>query len=336
MKNIIIILSLAFVLVMLGCSNESDTEKYQQTRDEVVNVHDKVAVIDTDSLMIGSIARPTLLGDYLIIADPKSVDNPIHIFDKNNFKRLMSTGIIGQGPDEITNMGYIGTDDRHHQFYLSDHGKQKIFSYNIDSLLHAPDYRRAVKLEMNKSRFPSKYVYMSDTLSIALLIEPTSASSFNQCVAKWNMEKGTFVPMKYKHPDVKKKRIDFAIYPEKRMYAECNHNCDLMTLCDFDGNLICNVYGPSWNGGDEKNMYHYGTVAFCGDHIVASYSGQKTDSRDYAPTKLLVFDLEGNYLKTLDIGYHISSFCFDKGNDRLILSLDDIYQFAYLSLKDLF
>ena len=39
-----------------------------------------------------------------------------------------------------------------------------------------------------------------------------------------------------------------------------------------------------------------------------------------------------NYLKTLDVGYKISDYCYDAENNRLIMALNDVIQFAYLDL----
>jgi len=49
----------------------------------------------------------------------------------------------------------------------------------------------------------------------------------------------------------------------------------------------------------------------------------------------LVFDLHGDYLKTLDVGYKIVDFCYDDDNNRIIMNLNDEIQFAYLSLEGL-
>ena len=49
-------------------------------------------------------------------------------------------------------------------------------------------------------------------------------------------------------------------------------------------------------------------------------------------TRFLIFDLNGNYLKTLETDYRIVKFCYDKDNNRLIMSLDDEIQFGYLNL----
>ena len=298
----------------------------------MVDVHALIKEIPIDDVLIGSIARPFLLGDYLIIGDYKSSDKLIHIFDKNDFSYLASTAYVGQGPNEITVMGHIGIDEERHCFYVSDHGKQKIYSYDIDSVFANSDYVPTVKTEMNMTRFPDKYQYINDTLSYALMIEPTSTSTFNQSVAKWNMRSGTFEPMPYQHPDITKKRISFAVSQENDVYVECYTFHDLMSICKLDGSLKCNVYGPSWDKKESKKIHHYGNVMFCKDKIVAAYSGGDNKSKAYNPTRFFVFGLNGDYLKTLDVGFQIVSFCYDKDCDRIIMNLDDEIQFGYLDL----
>lgn len=335
MKKLGNLILLVLSLVVGSCTRNSETEKYHQERNSIISVHSLIKEIQIDDVLIGSIARPFLLGDYLIIGDYKSSDKLIHIFNKNNFDYLVSTAYVGQGPGEITVMGHIGIDEKRRKFYVSDHGKQKIFSYDMDSVLINPDYMPEVKTEMNMVQFPDRYQYINDTLSIALMIEPTSVSTFNQAVSKWNIQVGTFEPMKYQHPDITKKRISFAASPDKDMYVECYTYHDLVSICNFDGSLKYNIYGPAWDKRESNEIHHYGNVVFCGDKIVASYSGGDNYSDAYHPTVFLVFNLEGDYLKTLDVGYRIVDFCFDKDNNRIIMNLDDEIQFGYLNLDEI-
>lgn len=332
MKKIRIVLWLFFLWMAYSCTSSSDTEKHQRHRDNIIDVHALVKEFQTDDVLIGSYARLFLLDDYLIIGDYKSSDRLIHIFDKNNFNHLASTAYVGQGSGEITVMGHVGIDEKRRKFYVSDHGKQKIFSYDVDSVLANSDYMPGVKVEMNMVRFPDKYQYFNDTLSFALMIEPTSVSTFNQAVAKWNMEAGTFEPMKYQHPDIKKKRITFAVSLENDMYVECYTYHDLMSICTLDGSLKCNIYGSAWDKTVSNRINHYGDVVFCGDKIVAAYSGGKNFSDAGNPTSLLVFNLEGDYLKTLNVGYRIMYFCYDEENNRILMALNDEIQFGYLEL----
>ena len=325
---------LTLILMCYSCSNSSNKEKHQNKRNNVENVKDRVQEIKIEAVLIGSIARLYLIDNYLIIADINTTSNLIHIFDKNNFKYVTSCAPIGQGPSEITNMGHIAIDDANRKFYVSDHGKQKIFSYDLDSVLLNSGYIPKVKAEMNNKQFPSDYHFINDTLSIGRIIAPTGNSGYNEFIARWNMVTGEIKPMKYKHPDIEKRRVAFAVSTVNNIYVECYHNHDLMTICDLSGELLYNIYGPNWDSKENKTEY-YGGVRFCGNKIIASYSGSDTFPKDYLPTKLIVFDKNGDYIKTLETGYRIIDFCYDEDKDRIILNFDDTIQFGYLDLKEL-
>ena len=52
-------------------------------------------------------------------------------------------------------------------------------------------------------------------------------------------------------------------------------------------------------------------------------------------TKLIVFNTDGDYVRTLDVGYKINHFCYDEENNRLIFNFNDDIQFGYLDLNNL-
>jgi hypothetical protein len=329
--------------VCWSCTQNSGTEKHQGKRDNVVNVRDKVKeiVIPEEDVMIGSVARLYMIDDYLIIKDYHSYNELIHIFDKNNFNHLISAIPKGEGPGEIVNMGDIAVDETNRRFFVSDHGKQRIFDYALDSLLADPSYMPEVKMEMIREQFPGSYHYINDTLCIGLIIEPVGVGDFRQSVAKWNMNTGEIKPMPYEHPDIKKKRITFAASMEHGIYVECYHYHDLMTICSLDGELKYNIYGRHWSSERTKISYSE-KVVFCGDRIVVSYSGENTFSNNEKsgvevnfPTKFHVFDLTGNYLQTLETEYRMQDFCYDKENNRIIMAANDDIQFACLELDGL-
>ena len=324
---------LSFFLVVLcwSCNENTNTEKHQNNRNNVINVKDKLVQFNAEETFISSLSSLSITDDYLIIIDHKTVDYYIHIFDKKNFTYLASAIPKGQGPGEITVIGHIEANNADRELYVSDHGKLKIFSYKIDSLITNPLYMPEVKMSMDLVLFPDEYLYINDTLSIGKVIEPIGVSDFKPYVAKWNMSTGVFVPMKYEHPGIPKKRISFAISMEDSIYVECYLYHDLMTICDINGNLKYNVYGPNW---DSLNSNCYFNVLFCKKNIFASY--YEKDNAKNSPSKILIFNTDGDYIKTLDIGYKIiQNFCYDRDNNRILLCLDSEIQFAYLSLDDL-
>ena len=97
-------------------------------------------------------------------------------------------------------------------------------------------------------------------------------------------------------------------------------------------NLKAVVYGPEWNSKSHKS--YFSKAVFCNDNkLIVSYSGE--DYNTSTTKKLMVFDLEGNYLKTLDVGYDILSMCYDDEQNRLIMNFNDDIQIGYLDLDDL-
>lgn len=327
---------LLLILICCSCAHNSEVEKYQNKRDNVINVRDKIKKIQIKNVLIGRYPDLYLIDDYLIVRDHKSWDKFIHLFDKKSFLYITSFADRGEGPAEITNIGHIGIDESNRTLFVSDHGKQCIFSYNLDSVITNSQYIPQIKMRMGDNQFPSDYQYVNDTLSIGLIIKPIGNSDFKPTVARWNMNTGDIQPMKYEHPEIEKKRITFAVSMENGIYVECYNYHDLMTICDLNGNLKYNVYGRNWDSRKSMKSHYYSSVSFCGNKIITTYSGGNNTPEEYDPTKFLVFDLNGNYIQTLETGYKISHFCYDKESNRILMSLDDAeLQFAYLNLDEI-
>lgn len=318
-------------LLCSACSSKGKNEKWHKQRSNIVNVKDDVKEIDMEDVLIGAVAKPYICGKYLVIVDCKSVDKLIHVFDKQTFKYILSLGDMGQGPKEITVIGSIAWNEKEHDLYVTDNAQHQILRYNLDSLLNDPLYVPTVKLKFGNAAFPDNYYYINDTLSYGSFIQVTSSSSFEQTSGKWNMMTGEAKLIDYVHPADKKKRIAFAVSPKYNTLVECNRRYDLISLYNLVGELQCNVYGPNWDkNGDRKE--HFGDAAICDDKIVASYVGGDWNHNDGAKV-LHVFNLAGDYLKTLDVGREINRLCYDEENKRIIMNLDSEYQFAYIEME---
>ena len=338
MKKIKITSKIFIGLVVLGswaCSgHNSDKYVYQRSRDNINKVKDDVKEIHINDVMIGSIARLYIVDNYLLIVDHKSADKLIHIFNKDSFEYVTSIADVGQGPGEITVIGHIEEDKENHAFLVSDHGKQKIFSYNLDSVLVNPFYMPAEKVRMDKSEFPHVYSFINDSVSVGLFIKPIGTNDFAQSAGKWNMMTGEIQSLSKEHPSVEKKRVSFAVSEEKDLFVECYAYDDLMSIYHLNGELQHYIYGPQWGEKTADRTPFFRKVEFCGDYIFASYSGESESPDKYMPTRFIVFDTDGNYIKTIETEYQIADFCVDEKNNRLILNLDDEIQFGYLDLNE--
>ena len=332
MKNL---LWAVLVWMMVGCTSNSEKERYHSSRDIIVDVSKNIKEWDTGDILIGSVSRLCVGNGYLCIADHKSNENSIHLFSLSNYQHVASCGMIGPGPYEISRLGHIEMDETDGKMYVSDHGKYRIFSYDLDSLISEPtNYKHQTKTKFNNTLFPDSYYYVNDTLSYARIIIPTSVSTFDQAVAKWNMLTGEIETMPYIHPEIENKRSVFGVSMENEFYVEAYLRYDLLSICDLNGNLKYNIYGPDWNGGGKSRIRCFGNVMITKENIIATYSGGDYNEA-YFPTKIIVFDLKGNYIKTLNVGYKISDCCYDAFNNRVMMAFDDEIQFGYLELDGL-
>ena len=320
---------------MIGCTSNTEKAIFQDSRDIVLDVSQSVKELNTGNILIGNVSRLYVGNGYLCIADHKSYENSIHLFSLSDYQHVISCGMIGPGPYEITRLGHIWMDETLRKMYVSDHGKYRIFSYDLDSLISTPAiYKHHTKTKINNTLFPDSYFYVNDTLSYARAIKPTSISTFEQTIAKWNMKTGEMKAMPYTYPAIENKRSIFDVSLENDFYVEAYLRHDLLSFCDLNGNLKCNIYGPDWNGGGKSKISCFGDVIVTKKYIIATYSGGDYNEAFY-PTKILIFDLKGNYLKTLDVGYKIPDCCYDEINNRIIMVLDSEMQFGYLDLDTL-
>lgn len=329
-----LVLYLLVVLFCVACASKDKNEKWQSRRANIVDVKDDVKEIDTEDVLIGAVATPYICGNYLAVIDYKSVDKLVHVFDKHTFKHILSLADIGQGPTEVSVIGSIAWNEKEHDLYVTDNGQRRILRYNLDSLLNNSQYAPSVKLKFGNAAFPNDYYYINDTLSYGSFIQITSPSSFSQTSGKWNMTTGETKLIDYVHPADKKKRVAFAVSPRHNTLVECNRRYDLISLYNLDGALQCNVYGPNWDeSGDRKE--HFKDATICDDKIFVSYIGEDWNHNDGARV-IHVFNIAGDYVKTLDIGRRINRMCCDEENKRIIMNLDSEYQFAYLDVEKYF
>jgi len=327
-----ILYSLITTLVICGCSDNSDNDIYQDNRDEIIEVGKQIKEIDFGDVLVSSSSAPIAAGRYLVVADYKSVDKKIHVFNASDFTHVASAGDFGQGPEEITNLGNVVWNEETREIYATDHGKLKVFGFCVDSLSEDEDYKPFVKATFTGSIFPDDYIYINDELSYGIIITPTSTSTFNQSTGVWNMATGDIRLLEYNHPEVDKKRISLAVSAKNDLYVECNNRYDLISIFDMTGKLIRNVYGPQWDNG--KQMSHFSACLFVEDYLVALYDGNEYDKHTL-PTKCHVFTKGGEYVKTLDAGLQILNFCYDEGNNRLIFCFNDVIQYGYLDLTNI-
>jgi hypothetical protein len=148
------------ILIFCSCA-KAPTEKYQSSRDNIINVHDKIEEIIIENPLISSATRLYIIDRYLIICDTKSLDNQIYLFDKTTLKYIVGFGQRGPGPCEITLLGAVGIDQERRSIYISDNAKYKIYTYELDSVINNSLYCPKVKMNMDSKNIPDRYIIVN-------------------------------------------------------------------------------------------------------------------------------------------------------------------------------
>lgn len=320
------------IMSLASCQKINDIDVYQSQRDNVIDVKKHVKTISIeDNVVLGNATELLIADNYLVFHDKESYDKLIHIFDKNTFKHQVSFGDIGQGPFEIASLGGVVWNRFAKELYLTDFGSMNYYSYNIDSAIIDRNYRPYIKSQLDPTQAIIEYEFIDNDKAYGSLLRATGNYGFEQTTCVWNILTGETDILEYKHEKIKNKRNSFAISAEDSIYAECNMNCDLISIFDINGNLIHNIYGPNWESDDLK---FYDQCLFTKDCLFVLYNGEQYVDHSL-PNTCIVFSKEGEYLATLNIGYSINVMCYDKLNNRLYFVFDDVIQFGYIDIDEI-
>ncbi|MCQ2975181.1 MAG: TolB-like 6-bladed beta-propeller domain-containing protein [Bacteroidales bacterium] len=316
------------ILFITSCSFNT-TDVYQTNRNNLINIQDKINVIDFETSIFSRYSMISTTKDYLIVADNDSPDTVMQIFDKNSFNHIKSFGIKGQGPFEYISIGPIKYDELDNSILITEFAKKEIYSYNLDSLLEISNYILNVKYKLLPI-FPSYYYQINDSISLCELIQ-IDENSCIKSIAKWHMKNNFYEYYDDKDSKIENSSISLAVSRSNKIFAKCYENLDLIRLYDFEGNLLKNIYGPNRN---EHDFVNYNLSLFTKDYLFALFIGERIE-KNINITKIQVFDINGNYLATLDLKYKIRDFCYDEYTNRLFIFFDDEIQFGYINIDEL-
>lgn len=325
---------LLLLCLLASCAGDS-RHKSINVEKNVVDVTEKIHPIDFgDTVLFNAFCKVDIAKDYLIVSDYKNYENQVHLFDKNNFHYLASTAPLGQGPGEITTLGGILINEDGSELYVQDFARYQFFAYNPDSIRSNPEYKPTLKWNMDRDIFAITLQLLNDTASVGLIGMPVSASEINMQTGFWNMETNEIRLLNDLYVGEEHTRYDVKASVEHNLIVEAHWYLNRIVLRRFDGTELCRIEGKT----SQDRTDYYRSPLFVGSKIYLLYKDQKFSdfmNKIYTPTKIVVLDLEGNYIKTLDTPYNINHWCYDEDNRRVILNMDDEMQFGYLEVEDI-
>ena len=109
-------------------------------------------------------------------------------------------------------------------------------------------FKPTITKKLDYKLFLERFGFINDSIAVGKAVHVTSNSSYDMAMAKLNINTNLTERFGYENPEAigKKSNSLFAMLVENSFYVNCYYLCDLITICDLEGNLKYNVYGPGW------------------------------------------------------------------------------------------
>jgi hypothetical protein len=272
------------------------------------------------------------IGDYIIMQDIYSSDKGIFIFEKNNLKYITKTGKIGKGPKEIGRYGPIFCSKNN--FFVSDYAKQKIWRFNIDSVVSYENYRPTSVFDFKfmDDIDPFQFFIKYDTLYF-MSMDNSFFKKYDSPETTISIGKNKFSHQRLSNMESlhKSPKQTFTMKPSYTKFAFAFRYDN--TIITLDKNLnIENKYieeqKPIFNNDPFSDKIFYGGLKSDSINIFAAYLNGKpllTKDEKYGhheanwPNTIRVFDWNCNPQLEFQIESSFSDFLIDSENNRLII-----------------
>ena len=326
-RSLIAILSLAMAVSSCGRGgNGSDGE--------ATDVSELIRTLDTEDLLIGKSANIYVFGDRVYIVDNRSDDSILYVFDAKSGSYLGSALKPGPSPYEITEPGALGVDAATGAAILFDYGQNRIVTFNVDSVLSDSTQGIRTLRKLDMSGFPDSYVYVNDSTGFGRLIVPDGRHSFSQSVCRYDATTGEIRKFTTSDAVGDCNRSSVAVSPDGNTVVEACRTQDLIVIYDAEGHPVREIKGDDYVPDADLSMSFFSGVAVTDRHILTAYSGKKKNEGFYGD-QIMVFDLDGNHVKTLKTGMEIRKMAYSPATDNLYLSTLDSIQFGIIPLGNI-
>ena len=334
--SIYIVAALLTLTIATACSNRTSNSRLDG--EIIEDISELIKSFDTDATPIGAWGDIKSEGKWIFINNPQSIDTIVSVFDAKSLRWEGNIAKSGPGPDEIISPGTVVYDNERDDMIIFDYGQLKVKAFNVDSALKQEYYSPHVIQHIPSGQFPSRYVRVNDSIGFARMItlpkNPKKNRGYTQSLCRYNLSTGEM--KEFSTADRQEGLMTlFGINPELKLLVECAINNDLLTIYDFDGNKLKEIPGPEYNNDEiDKQKIYFRQVVVTQDNILALYSGSDDRKINAYGRYIQVYDIDGNYIKTLDSGKLISSMDYDKNTGRLLMRFNDPdIQLGYVDLN---
>ncbi|MCM1390746.1 MAG: hypothetical protein NC216_10455 [Bacteroides sp.] len=329
------ILSIFLYMVISSCQsgNHGVTEHHERKRDNIIDVLHIIS-IDDKLPEIHAVTSMYICGDTLLFRDAMSRGLVFTAYDIKRDSVIGQFGKFGNGPGEIANFGAVFYDPETQNLYGANANQGKIVGFHLPEAIPNPTYDAFEKCKMDfqngNNAILSPYFINDTTVICCVYIPDKETRGIISRIGKLNL-RDSRVDIIDSTKAIAKSRCHIAVSPEKNVVLSVDNNHDLIKIFNTEGKPLSYIYGPDYEADPPRGKRFFSDLQISGNKMLATYSGEHTRNSD---KNIMIFDLDGNYLKTLRFPYSINSFVYHPGTDRLYLNTDGETQFGYINLQE--
>ena len=306
---------------------------YQESRDNHMNVMDKLVSIENKLPDMRAFTLLTMAGDTIIFHDNRA-DLQFTAYDIYADTTIGRFGKYGNGPGEIANFGAEFYDHKSKILYGRNGNRHMLMGFYLPDAVSDPHYNAFDKCKMNFFECP--FIgpnYLNDSTIFCSILIPEGTAESQLGMVNLNTQKITLLDSVTYYDNA---RFLTTIDTEKNRIYAADRKQDVISIYSLDGKLLRRIFGPDYTDKPDKRYRAFSRPEICKDKIIMRYSGYDalTPTKVVAE-KLIVSDLNGNYIKTLDFDFTIHDIAYHAKTNRLYLATDGEPQFCYLNLSDL-
>lgn len=286
----------------------------------------------------------------IITATPENL-NTIHIYNKNSFNYICSTGLVGKGPGEINNPGHATIDKDSGIIWNMDYSLKCLWKFNIEDVLS----KKGVYLPQKNIPIPNNQIIINfkyaknDLFAFPNVNQNTLISFFNK---EGKVLETLNIPNNLK---IYTEEIDFYSrmltsnyffekHPMENKYVLSYRFADALGFINNNGNVLGKIYGPQKmiqipDNNNNAQFISYVGIKVHKNLIFSSYSGKKRfiekngDIFPIEPKKIMIFNWDMIPLIQLNLNHSVSSFEIDMENRRIITFSPDVGKIVYYNLN---
>jgi hypothetical protein len=318
------------ILVLFCCEHNNSNKNFEENN--FLRIDDlKISELDT-KVDIGA-PRSFLLKDYFVVCDNQQFDEGIHIYSRKDLMYIKSIGEVGRGPNEIIAYKHCQfiPNEKKNELLIVDCAKYKVFKLDIDKNIRHNQFSLDFVANLSNENFIVRNKFLNDSILIGSAAIIKNNSLYKEYMSLYNINTRHLKKFGDDNSSLKgyASRFYFNFSQKHNLLVKAYSVKDQISFCDMHGKLKFIVKGNLYDKNKKKNKYDFysKSIQIVDDVVYALYSGREGYEYDENkrlvgtyPRKILMFDVNGKYMKTINFNIDMKRFLIDKKYNRVIIT----------------